>query len=112
MCRSPSARQSLLVISENRLWRPVVQDRHRAPATADFDHLLQQGSPTRSTSNPTHSLLDGAFGRRFVALAGKLGQIPGQTLGFGVFDAQSHERFLGSFLGTFYLTFMQGACRS
>ena len=45
MCRSPSARQAMLVISENLFWRPVVQDRHRTPAPSDFGHILQQGSP-------------------------------------------------------------------
>jgi hypothetical protein len=77
----------MLVISENLLWRPAVQDRHCTPATADFGHLLQQGSPTGLTSNPAQSLLDGASGGRCDVLAGELRQIPGQALGFGVFDA-------------------------
>jgi hypothetical protein len=99
----------MLVISENLVWRPVVHDRHCTPATADFGHLLQQRSPTGLTSNPTQSLLEGASSRRCDALAGQLRQIPGQALGFGVFNAQRHGRFLGSLLGTFYLAFMQEA---
>jgi hypothetical protein len=91
----------MLVISENLVWRPVVHDRHCTPATADFGHLIQQGSPTGSTSDPAQSLLDGASGRRCDALAGELRRVR-QTLGFKgslMLRAMEIPRFL---LGTFY----------
>jgi hypothetical protein len=36
-----SAWQSVLVISEDRVWRPVIRDSHFTPAASDFSHVLQ-----------------------------------------------------------------------
>ena len=43
----------MLVISENVLWRSVVQDRQRAPAPADIGEILQQGGLSGMTAEAT-----------------------------------------------------------
>jgi hypothetical protein len=69
-----------------------LQDRHFRPATTDFRHLLQERGPTGLAANPAQSLFNGPFGGCGDGLAGKLRQIPCQTLGFGIFDAEGHEK--------------------
>src|SRR5678810_1118630 len=90
MCRSPSARQSMRVISENLVSRPVVEVRHLAPAPADLGHVLQQGGLAGVAADTAQSLLDGALRCRRDALSGELRQIPGEALSLRVFDAQGH----------------------
>src|SRR3954454_13503009 len=90
MCRSPSARQSMLVVSENFLRRAVIQDAHFAPAPPDLGHVLKQRVFVSLTPEPPQSLLDGALGCRRDVLAGQLRQTPRQLLRFGVFDAKGH----------------------
>jgi hypothetical protein len=40
------------IITEDLLWRSVVEDRHRAPAPPDFRQVLQQDGFPGMTTNP------------------------------------------------------------
>jgi len=77
----------MLVISENVLWRPLVQDRQGAPTPADIGEILQQGGLSGMTAEATQPFLDGAFGRCRDGLSGELREITCQPLRFGVLDA-------------------------
>src|ERR1700722_4415256 len=92
MCRSPSARQSILVIVENVLWHRssmtgIALQRLRISA-----RILQQGGLAGTAGKAAQPLLDGAFGRRRNVLPCELRENSGQALRFGVFDAQGHWR--------------------
>ena len=93
---SPSGRHAVLVVGEDLLLRPIVEQPKSCATEGDGVELVSETLPASTTSYSLEALSQSSGHGGGETLARRLGQLPSKTVGLWVPDAERHGRSMPS----------------